>query len=274
MIDSLQALKTAIEYSGDTIPDNDRFAETLWQHINNVKTDAEAAALISNPRFPALAQFFKLFWADYFSRKERFFASSILQEKTQSDSDKRGRHAIRFAALCPPASINAYRAVYDGDTIEQDFVPFKKRQGTFTIIGCGAYPTTFISFYKQPSSYSSFAAIDSCRDSLQLGKKVFSLYADACPHEKVVFQCTKAEEFDYSNTQVLLITLGLFNKKAVLQRVAAELPAESIIILRNPILLGNLVYEDVLADLPLFGFNILANTAITTHCMSFVLKKT
>jgi hypothetical protein len=140
-----------------------------------------------------------------------------------------------------------------------------------SMLGCGPFPETLIDMYKSNCHINMAIGIEKRASVAMLANKVIS---EIFPKtEKIRVLSADAELFDYSRVDIIFLANGLIGKNDILRRIYKTAPAKANILVRNPILMGNILYEDILETQAIKSFEILGSVKASKLSETLLLKK-
>ena len=196
----------------------------LWDTIKKKRDTSLINEIKKDSRFFHFKMFFSNWWCDYISNLEVININRFLE----------------FDSLNENTSI----------LNEEGYVPLAEELGAmnldfnnkkFLMVGSGPFPET-LCFVSNHFKVGGIYGLDSNLEAIKNAEKVLRIMSS---NNKIKLIHSMAQSFDFSNIDVVFMANGLRNKIGVLDQVYKTSRNDINIIIRNPINLAGLLYEDV-----------------------------
>lgn len=199
-------------------------AKLLWNLIREKTSLNLISAIKEDDRFTHLKHIFSDWWRAYISDLEVINSNYFVE----SDSSAQRTSILSEEEYVPLTE--------ELDAMNVDFSNKK-----FLMVGSGPFPETLF-FICNHYKVSETFGLDSNQEAIKNAEKVLQIMS---PNNKIKLINSTAQNFDFSCTDIVFMANGLRNKEDTLDQVYTTSPDNINVILRNPINLAGLLYEDV-----------------------------
>lgn len=229
--------------------------EKFWSFLISIQDNHLFAKLQDNRFFPELKKYLANRWHEYISLIEIDIAKNFLETSNKN--------------IQPFSALSAED--YIGVNKELSLINKSLTGLTVIMAGCGPFPETLMEIYKGNPAVKMAIGIEERSNVSQLANKVISKNFPDVKNVKVVN--LKAENFDYQDVDIIFLANGLLRKEVILDRIYNTAKDDVKILARNPILMGKLLYEDILSLPSMQFFNVLETIQASTLSKTLLLKK-
>lgn len=259
IIEQLLAHKAQIARAHATGEGVDEAMNQMFLFLSVVSDDGVMEKIRQHALFEELCAFFSSHWVNYFWQKEIKETGLILA-------------GIKTYSIA--LSNEEYLMNYDPEVAQliANHSPARKNLHFF-MLGSGAFPETLIRTHFSSESFTHSTGIESCGDSVKLARELCARYVPDAPGKKIDFIQSRTQDHDYAEADVLLVANILKNKRQTVERVAATMKDDAVIIVRNPKRLGRLIHEDILEGGEIAGARVIEWIPIGTKSSIYALKK-
>jgi len=254
IIAELNRLKVCISNNNSQHTDRNRYMRSLWDLLSAEDDERLAEDIVTHSDFPELYQFYSRIWGQYISSSERIHSISISSGKET------------------PASVLAIED-YDELVNEIDLVKISPTDRIFVMVGSGPFPETLMKVYDLKNSFPTVIGVDRCHDSLELAQRIFFSCVQEKVYKKAIFINADGAEYNYEGASVILLANGLKNKRGIIARASQTMADNAVILARNPIRLGRMLYEDILNPIVIDGFKITGYVEPSRLSRTYVLQR-
>lgn len=201
--------------------------EELWNFLISIKNEKIVLEIIGDARFKKIQQSLSKTWHEYISLIETDIAEKYLSDDAN----------VISSALSEEG--------YAGVDQELSLLDRKLANLNIAMVGCGPYPETLLEIYRNNEDINAAIGIEGRPEVTKLSNKVI---AKMLPFAKnIEVRTSAAEAMDYKDLDIIFLANGLIKKDAILQRIHETAKNSVRILVRNPILMGKLLYEDFYA---------------------------
>ncbi|MDX9913569.1 MAG: hypothetical protein RBS77_03250 [Candidatus Moranbacteria bacterium] len=198
--------------------------EGLWNFLISIKNEKIVLEIIGDVRFEKIQQSLSKKWHEYISLIETDIAEKYLSDDAN----------VISSALSEED--------YAGVDQELSLLDRKLANLNIVMVGCGPYPETLLEIYRNNEDINAAIGIEGRYEVTKLSNKVI---AKMLPFAKnIEVRTSAAEAMDYKDLDIIFLANGLIKKDVILQRIHETAKNSVRILVRNPILMGKLLYED------------------------------
>ncbi|MEU5396079.1 hypothetical protein [Streptomyces tibetensis] len=203
----------------------------LWEFCRAVSEPEVVHAIETAAEYPALRSTLSAHWSAQLSRDETRTSRRVLADA--------GRTGLRDVSML---AVEGYQGVAD----ELRLLGGRSAERA-AVIGCGPYPETLMALQASGLVRRLVVGIDRHEPSAVLAEAVTARFCDAgCG---VGIDRSDATAVDYAPYDLLVVANGLRGKARLLDRIRRTAPPAVRVLIRLPLLMGRLLYEDVERDL-------------------------
>lgn len=199
-------------------------ARLLWNTIKKRRNANLINAIKGDTRFVQFKAFFSDWWCSYISDLEMINSNDFLKSDSLNETT---------------SILNEEGYV----SLDEEFgamnLDFNNKK--FLMVGSGPFPET-VCFVSNHYNVSEIFGVDSNLEAIKNAEKILQIMSS---NNKIKLIHSLAQNFNFTNIDVLFIANGLRNKCSVLDQVYKTSPKDINVIVRNPINLASLFYEDL-----------------------------
>lgn len=185
---------------------------------------------------------------DYFARNHKEFAeheSYYVRANEMREAwaviDKPYRQSKRFLELC---DTELSRQAYMQTRTETQKVDFKGCD-TLVMVGCGPFPETMM-YIHENTPIQHIIGLDQEQSAVAIaGDLLASLGID-----KIRTEHAKGECYDYSQADMIYVANFVSPKREIFNQIAETAKPDALILTRNPVSFGKMLYENTLDNIP------------------------
>lgn len=232
----------------------------MFSYFSEIDNDEVIKAVEQDKQYALLQSYFSPIWLYNFYTKEVKQVNDMLS----------GKEAYGLQITDYQYLIN-----FDPEILEliETYAP-KHHDYELVMAGCGPYPETLIRMYMSTiCTMNRFNGLDSQHEAITMAQKLCERFLAPLPDREIYFTQSPSERYDYGSAGVIILANSLRNKRMTLERIAATMPENAVIIVRNPMRLGKLIQEDVFNGTPLVGITIVKFVPIGIKSSIYVFKK-
>ena len=198
----------------------------LWDTVKKKRDTCLINAIREDRRFVEFKVIFSNWWCSYISDLEMTNSNIFLK----SDSLNENSSILNEEGYVPLAEeLGAMRLDFND----------KK----FLMVGSGPFPET-LCFVANHYKTNKIFGMDSNLEAIKNAEKILQIMR-LTKNNKIGLIYSVAQDFDFSNIDIVFMANGLRNKSAILDQVYKTSHNEIDIIIRNPVSLASLFYEDL-----------------------------
>lgn len=230
----------------------------LWRLCGSVRDAELADAFERSPAFPGLRAFFSVRWAAHVRQSEfRCGLALLAEDRADAPSDGLPRSVLAEEDY---RGVGAELALLDGRPAHHA-----------AVIGCGPFPETLIGLQASGLVTGTVTGVDRNTAAARMARTVAQRYGRRPTALRTVAQDGAA--FDFAHSDLVLLVNGLAGKAELLARVHRQAPPGVRVLLRNPRLLGRLLYESAHPS-EAEGWRVTAQTDPTPLSRTLLLERT
>lgn len=196
----------------------------LWDTIKKKRNISLINEMKKDSRFFHFKTVFSSWWCDYISNLEMVNSNRFLE----SDSLNENTSILNEEGYVPLAE--------ELGAMNLDFNNKK-----FLMVGSGPFPET-LCFVSNHFKVSEICGLDSNPEAIKNAEKILQIMSS---NDKIKLICSMAQNYDFSKTDIVFMANGLKNKSSILDQVYRNSHNDIDIIVRNPVNLATLLYEDI-----------------------------
>ncbi|MFH1455222.1 MAG: hypothetical protein ABIF22_02810 [bacterium] len=221
--------------------DNNSFIaimEDFWDFIISIDKDKIVDKLEDNSHYLEYKIFFAEKWHIYISLIERIKTESFLSNNCEVLNDSK--------------SILS-KEDYIGVEKELALAGDSFNGCSIAMIGCGPFPETLMEIYKYNPTVKMAIGIDNREDVVKISNNIIKRIFPQSLNIKTIV--SDATHFNYSSIDVIFLANGLIGKDNILKQIYRTASVNTKVLVRNPILMGKILYEDIyeLSQFPKFN---------------------
>ncbi|GAA2139247.1 hypothetical protein GCM10009760_21250 [Kitasatospora kazusensis] len=239
-------------------PDAESAMGELWRLCVSVRDSELVDALERSPGYRALRAFFSVRWAAHVRQAEFRCSLSLPVSEPAADAPRRLPRSV--------LAEEGYRGVADELSL---LGPHRVRDAA--VIGCGPFPESLVGLQTCGLVTGVVTGVDRDVAAARLAEQVARRYGPRPAGLRTV--ATDGGSFDFGRSELVLLVNGLAHKAELLERIRQTAPPGVLVLLRNPRLLGRLLYESAhptTAD----GWRVIAQVDPTLLSRTLLLERT